>query len=41
MSASLIPWGALLAQAAALFLLLFGVGLGLIAVWSLLPDKHP
>jgi hypothetical protein len=41
MNVDAIPWGTLLLQAVSLFLLLFGVGLGLIAIWSLLQDRLP
>ncbi len=35
MSFSTIPWGTLLYQATVWFVLLIGVGLGLIGLWSL------
>ena len=36
MSATAIPWGALLAEAVTLFLLLLGAGLGFFGLWALL-----
>ncbi len=35
MNVAAIPWGALLTESVTLFLLLVGVGLGLIGVWTL------
>jgi len=35
MNVATIPWGALLAEAVTLFLLLLGAGLGLIGLWVL------
>jgi hypothetical protein len=35
MTATTIPWGALLAEVVSLFLLLLGAGLGLIGLWAL------
>jgi hypothetical protein len=35
MNLAAIPWGALLCESALVFLLLVGLGLGLVGVWSL------
>ena len=35
MNVAAIPWGALLFEAATLFLLLLGAGLGLVGLWAL------
>ena len=35
MNVAAIPWGALLTESVTLFLLLIGLGLGLIGVWTL------
>lgn len=35
MNVAALPWGALLTESATLFLLLLGVGLGLIGIWTL------
>jgi len=35
MNAAAIPWGALLTESVTMFLLLLGLGLGLVGVWTL------
>jgi Flp pilus assembly protein TadB len=35
MNAAAIPWGALLTESVTMFLLLLGLGLGLIGIWAL------
>lgn len=35
MNVTVIPWGALLCESARMFLLLVGLGLGLIGLWTL------
>jgi hypothetical protein len=40
MSPGGIPWGALLTEALTMFLLLFGLGLSLIGVWTLWSQGH-